>query len=842
MLETLSQNSLRPQVRRLLHGGRYYLVADSTLLVPGVLAGSQGPLFYPPKEVAKSPSAWDGFPITVYHPVKNGQPVSASEDGVLDRQGIGFVKNSKLSGKGKLKAQLWIDEEKAKRVDVRVVDSLLQGKPIELSTGLFTKNEEAAPGSNWQGKAFTHVARDYRPDHVAILPDVKGACSLEDGCGVLVNVNVENALPNQPRSQVTGSYKPMNAGTGKGEPHEAAQSGFAMISDVDRARGNAASIALEKGFEFPPFVDPTTQGKWSRAVTEVTKKGSPVDKESLTLAAHVYAKLGGRFVDNQAACKCEVANSNPEGINQYSAAAKEANSASAKARKSGDKRDHATAALAHVHAATEATDPKKFDEHMRKASAHANVGKTGTNNSEQGLPALLTNSELGESSRFDSDWQRRDAFDLFESWGKLAANAEEGGDGSWITISGTHVMVKDGEIVHGPQALKDHAAKRKESAKESSKGGKEPSAEDKADAAAKSEAAAKRSGIAVKVNKDRQAKEHGKAADAHMAAAEAHDKIGNRELADKHLKAAEEHTAKAHSLTKNQREEPMTREQMISHLTTNCKAWSGSGDKDILANLSDSKLRQLVLDAPVANKEGKCPECGGKMVDGECEDCGYKEDVENDRYGSPEAKARAVAATTAAGKSPGTAAGAGAGATGASVTTKSPKMNECGGGDMKPTKNQQDATTNSNGKAKQMTTNEWLAAAPPEVQSVVRNALAVEQRERQHLVSRLTANVADEAERKRIGDSLINEDLAKLRMLASLIPTANQGRGQPTVNGFRDDGNPMFTFESGPNYRGAAAGPTNNQHQPIVNEADDNDVLPLPVINWEELVKEQKAG
>jgi hypothetical protein len=31
------------------------------------------------------------------------------------------------------------------------------------------------------------VARNYRPDHLAVLPDQRGACSLTDGCGVMVN-------------------------------------------------------------------------------------------------------------------------------------------------------------------------------------------------------------------------------------------------------------------------------------------------------------------------------------------------------------------------------------------------------------------------------------------------------------------------------------------------------------------------------------------------------------------------------------------------------------------------------------------------------------------------------
>ena len=40
----------------------------------------------------------------------------------------------------------------------------------------------------WNGKKYVGIARDIQPDHLAILPDIKGACSIEDGAG-LVRMN-----------------------------------------------------------------------------------------------------------------------------------------------------------------------------------------------------------------------------------------------------------------------------------------------------------------------------------------------------------------------------------------------------------------------------------------------------------------------------------------------------------------------------------------------------------------------------------------------------------------------------------------------------------------------------
>ena len=40
---------------------------------------------------------------------------------------------------------------------------------------------------DWNGKAYVGIARNYRPDHLAILPDMKGACSIADGAGLCRN-------------------------------------------------------------------------------------------------------------------------------------------------------------------------------------------------------------------------------------------------------------------------------------------------------------------------------------------------------------------------------------------------------------------------------------------------------------------------------------------------------------------------------------------------------------------------------------------------------------------------------------------------------------------------------
>lgn len=184
------------RVRRAYKNNREYLVAPLTLIVPGVLSGSQGPIYYPPDEIARDPHGWEGMPLLAYHPqLPSGEHVSANHAGIVEKQGIGFVSKPAINPvKQTLNGEGWFDVERVAKVDPRILNALKAGQPIELSTGLFIQRRDEAPlGANHNGQGYTHIGRDYRPDHVAILPDQLGACGIRDGCGVLVNQLVCNS-------------------------------------------------------------------------------------------------------------------------------------------------------------------------------------------------------------------------------------------------------------------------------------------------------------------------------------------------------------------------------------------------------------------------------------------------------------------------------------------------------------------------------------------------------------------------------------------------------------------------------------------------------------------------
>jgi hypothetical protein len=190
-MEHLTANLVGSVRRAKLHG-RDHLVVPVTLIVPGVLNGSQGPLYYPPEEVGKDPAIWNGIPVVVNHPIKDGKHLSARTPDVLESQGVGHLFATKANGK--LQAEAWIDTARAQKVDNRLLPILENGRSVESSTGVFVEEEPAAQNAAHEGKPYRAIARNYRPDHLAVLLDTTGACSVADGCGLNVNEETKQTI------------------------------------------------------------------------------------------------------------------------------------------------------------------------------------------------------------------------------------------------------------------------------------------------------------------------------------------------------------------------------------------------------------------------------------------------------------------------------------------------------------------------------------------------------------------------------------------------------------------------------------------------------------------------
>lgn len=187
------------KVSKKKHEGKDYLVVPVTMMVEGVHNGSHGPLLHEISELGKFPEAWNGIPVVIDHPEKDGVPVSANSPEVLEECSVGKIFNTKVVGE-KLRAEAWLDSEKLEKVSIDVFSALKELQPIEVSVGVFTDDEEDE--GDWKNEHYTYVAKNHRPDHLAILPNAVGACSLADGCGIRANKGKDKPL----QTYLSGSY------------------------------------------------------------------------------------------------------------------------------------------------------------------------------------------------------------------------------------------------------------------------------------------------------------------------------------------------------------------------------------------------------------------------------------------------------------------------------------------------------------------------------------------------------------------------------------------------------------------------------------------------------------
>lgn len=171
--------------------GKSHLVVPVVMMVEGVHAGSRGAIFHPISELGKFPASWNGIPVVIHHPQQDGNFISANSPEVPY---VGRVYNTTVDG-DKLKAEVYIDEQKITAISPTALAYIRQGKQLEVSVGVFT-DEDSTEGE-WNGEAYIARAINHRPDHLALLPGDTGACSWNDGCGIRANKLVTNQKQNE---------------------------------------------------------------------------------------------------------------------------------------------------------------------------------------------------------------------------------------------------------------------------------------------------------------------------------------------------------------------------------------------------------------------------------------------------------------------------------------------------------------------------------------------------------------------------------------------------------------------------------------------------------------------
>lgn len=175
------------EIRTAKFNDREHLVLPTIALMEGVVwpyASETRELVLASELEKMDVRSWNGRPVTMDHPMKNGSPSSANEPDVLDKYLIGTVFNAELRDK-KLHVESWISVDRAMRVGADAQSVLRRAKnkeEIEVSVGVIIEPEEKH--GEYKGLSYDIIWRNIVSDHLAMLPeDTIGACSVEMGCG-----------------------------------------------------------------------------------------------------------------------------------------------------------------------------------------------------------------------------------------------------------------------------------------------------------------------------------------------------------------------------------------------------------------------------------------------------------------------------------------------------------------------------------------------------------------------------------------------------------------------------------------------------------------------------------
>ena len=175
-------------VKEKMHLGRKHLVVPMVMMVEGVHNGSHGPLLHTIAELGKFTGSWNGIPIVIDHPTVDGESISANTPEGIEGA-VGKVYNTKVKGK-KLTSEGWLNEDMLRQTSSDVLAAVKASEQVEVSVGVYSDEEDEE--GEFKGEEYSAIAKNHRPDHLALLPGGTGACSIEDGCGIRANSNNNN--------------------------------------------------------------------------------------------------------------------------------------------------------------------------------------------------------------------------------------------------------------------------------------------------------------------------------------------------------------------------------------------------------------------------------------------------------------------------------------------------------------------------------------------------------------------------------------------------------------------------------------------------------------------------
>jgi hypothetical protein len=175
--------SLFPSLQHHTWNGHTHLVVPVVMLQESVIHAVNAPTpeFVPLTSLSAAPQHWNDKPLMLGHPTRDGQQISANDPSVLEAKCIGSIRHVRVKDR-KLVGEAWVDIAKAIKLGAaKLVDRLRNAEPVEVSVGAFVTTNQRK--GTHRGKPYEGEWVQIVPDHLALLPESVGACSISMGCG-----------------------------------------------------------------------------------------------------------------------------------------------------------------------------------------------------------------------------------------------------------------------------------------------------------------------------------------------------------------------------------------------------------------------------------------------------------------------------------------------------------------------------------------------------------------------------------------------------------------------------------------------------------------------------------
>ncbi|BDK24571.1 DUF2213 domain-containing protein [Enterobacter hormaechei] len=179
-----------------INGQEHYVIRGAVPIVDDIVMNGG---LYPAEEINNSYQTMERKLMPIGHPMVNGKYVSANDPQAVNDYYAGAWAQNVSKANDKVVMDVYVNKAVAdtkpdgKRL-IQRLDDMISGNnadPIHVSTGLLLNKEQKAGES--KQKKYSWVAHNMQFDHIAILLDEPGAGTPEEGVGMFVNADGQQA-------------------------------------------------------------------------------------------------------------------------------------------------------------------------------------------------------------------------------------------------------------------------------------------------------------------------------------------------------------------------------------------------------------------------------------------------------------------------------------------------------------------------------------------------------------------------------------------------------------------------------------------------------------------------